>query len=817
MAIATDEEVQAYDEHVARSPLEIKQDATETSGFFDGVKAGLSNDETARLRWVASRRFPEAATQGIDPVDYYYIDDDGDFAYRDPRDGKYKKEFQEYDLFGWGMDAEDVGGSIFPTLQFVSEVGLGLVGLLGGGITGGIPGAIAGGTAGTALGGSAMYGMRAGLSELMDGPEMNTRKMTRDLALSSAFGGIPFGAPAKAFPQFAQGLIKRFPGADGKKQLQTILTEGGKTADDKIVFAQEKFGVTLTRPEAQMLATHGTQVQFYLSKQPTSQKLWDFYHNRNLQVQEIADNFFAEVQAGKYVKGGVKNKLSGKGSLDASLDVAKAADSVLKRLATKRAERVAPIYRDAFNMPDIKVDVSDLVKGLDDKLADKNVKGRLRKALQEVKDSLIDQNTKQIKNSTEGLHNSLSQDFRPLIEGLTKDNQQFIKREVSQIRSKVSGRLKEANPLYKMATDVYDPTKGHLQILERSIVNALAKSVEKGGAQSARLAERLFKGTASPKEIRDLKRLIQVEDPQAWQNLKGAWLQTQFDEAVTGTVNVLGAPNKFLQRIGIRGSPSKVFSGRGTFVSESGERLTAGEATRAARGTRAKTWEAIMEPDELDNFVDLMDLMQSISFISTRSASPTQSLQSLAKIIEAEGATGLGKARRYATGIFNLIPRLVGKGFDDVSQNILASQKEVYEDVLIEALINPKRAIELRSYLDTIKPATYLAVQTWGRGGEEALDTITTSIDERNAAILEEQQRHQDEQLMQEYQQQESDLKNLQGSLQDFQVPQIDRPLFEPEADMIVNPILAQSPTIIPDPRDREIAMRQQLGIAGLV
>ena len=61
-----------------------------------------------------------------------------------------KKEFQEYDLFGFGMDAEDVGGSIFPTLQFVSEVGIGTIGLIGGGITGGIPGAIAGGATGTA-------------------------------------------------------------------------------------------------------------------------------------------------------------------------------------------------------------------------------------------------------------------------------------------------------------------------------------------------------------------------------------------------------------------------------------------------------------------------------------------------------------------------------------------------------------------------------------------------------------------------------------------------------------------------------------------
>ena len=114
------------------SPAEIKQEASETSGLYDAFLSGLSNDETSRLRWLANKRFPESESQGIDPVDYYYIDKDGDMAYRDPQTGKYKKEFQEYDIFGFGMDAEDVGGTVFPTLQFLSEVIGGAGGLTAG-------------------------------------------------------------------------------------------------------------------------------------------------------------------------------------------------------------------------------------------------------------------------------------------------------------------------------------------------------------------------------------------------------------------------------------------------------------------------------------------------------------------------------------------------------------------------------------------------------------------------------------------------------------------------------------------------------------
>jgi hypothetical protein len=55
-------------------------------------------------------------------------------------------------------------------------------------------------------------------------------------------------------------------------------------------------------------------------------------------------------------------------------------------------------------------------------------------------------------------------------------------------------------------------------ILQRVICNnlkevwlrQLAEAVEKGGAQAGRLTQRLFNGSISPKEIKDLKRILQV-------------------------------------------------------------------------------------------------------------------------------------------------------------------------------------------------------------------------------------------------------------------------------------------------------------------
>jgi len=811
-----------------RSPEQIRLEASDKSDAYDAFLSGLTNDETAKIAWLANKRFPNAAEQGDDPMDYYYIDGDGDIAYRDPVSGDFKKEFQEFDIFGFGVDVEDVFGSVFPTLQFLTEVIGGAGGLIYGGVTGGIPGAITGGVAGTAAAGGGMYTVRSALSQMLDGPLLETEKMTSDLAISSAAGGLPFGAPAKSFGSFAGGLVKKFPGADGRKQLQNIITEGGDSVDAKIQFAQDRFGVTLTRPEAQMTLTNGAQLQYFLSKQPTSQKLWDFYHDRALQVQDIADEFFSELQSGKYVKEGVKNKLSGKGSLNAQLDVAKAADAVLKKLAKKRQERATKMYEDAYDVPDVNIDVSDLVSGLDEKLADKNVKGNLRKAYVEMRKSLIDQNTGDVKNTTKLLHEGLYQDFTPLIETLTKDNQKFIKRQVADLKRTVSSRLKEANPLYKLATDVYDPSKGHLQVLEKSIVNAFAKASERGGQNAVNTVNRMFKGSATPKEITDLKRLLQAEfvdeegitrsGAQDWQNVKGAWLQTQFDDAISGSINPLGAPNRFLSSIGIRGNIKTVFPAAGTReIGQEASELAAEQAV--VRGRKAKILEAILEPDELNNFVDLVELMQMTSYIATQSASPTQSLQAMKDILVNEG-TRLGvweKGKQITMGAVNLVPRLLNKGFGDIQEKVIATQKEAYEELLIEALINPKKAVELRQFMDSIDPMTYLMAQTFARGGVEGLTELAETTDERNTALMEEKIQRRDEEATRKLLEQEAtqaqEAQNLSTRIQDFKMPQVDAPLFEPEADLAPQEML--SPTILPSEKDREIASRQ-LGIGSL-
>ena len=57
--------------------------------------------------------------------------------------------------------------------------------------------------------------------------------------------------------------------------------------------------------------------------------------------------------------------------------------------------------------------------------------------------------------------------------------------------------------------------------------------------------------------------------------------------------------------------------------------------------------------------------------------------------------------------------------------------------------------------------------------------------------------------------------ESLQTSIDNFRVPSVGGNMFTPQQTS--NPQLMLSPTVLPNEDDREIAMRQQMGIAGLV
>ena len=785
MAKLTQQETEDYE-----SMLATRGELTgEQSGLGDAILSGLTNSEAARTRWLANKRFPNYAAEGKDPVDlHYYVDGDGDIAFIDPTTNKPRKEFRElskknkdgeYDFFSLrGLDTGDIGGNVFPLLQFVSEVVPSTIAFAAGAASpGGIPAGMTAAAAANYVSGSMMYGVRDGITQLVDGPVLDTEQAINDLELGSIFSLIPIGGGKKIAQgdNFLKNISTKFGGKDGKKQLNDILTLGGKNVDEKIAYAKEKYGITLTRPEAMNMQTNSAALQHYLQMQPRSQKLWDFYHERNNQLEEYTELFFQEVKNAKLARPSIQEAIEAGGKTsfgDIDKSIAEISERVLKQIAAKRKARAGEVYEasyEQFRLEGNSIDVTDILTNIEKQLSDKNVKGGFRSALEKVKKGLINQNTGEPMTDLKMLHDSLRMDFGPLLESLTKGGvdtsaSKIIKRDISQIRDAVSKKLKASSPEFVRANEIFDPTKGHLQLFEHGLINTLAQTVKKGGAGAERTIKRMFTGETIPvKDIKTLRRALQT-DPDgrlAWQNLKSAYLQRNFNESIAQTTNPLGVANKFLSRLGFKGDIKRTFPQSNPMLRTQAGLDEAAQTKVAydAVSQRAKILKEILEPEELANFVDLSDMMQTIYQIARKSGSPTESFQNMGKILANESLTGAGKYSRYALSILNTIPRIINKGFSDISENILASQKELYEDTLIDALIDPKKALELSEYLNAVKPFTYLMSQTFLRSGDAGLEALANSteggIDERNADIKDEIDAFKGQQIEEEYRQQQ--------------------------------------------------------------
>lgn len=797
------------------------QVSEEPSGYYEGFLSGLSNDENNKVFWLAKRRFPEIYNEGKDPSLYYAFDKNERLFYMDPETGQKKYEFEDSYL----LDDISYLDNIGPAGQFLTEVAGGMKGLVKGAPLG-IPGMIVGGIKGTGKGALYAYGVRQGLSTALGGPPLNIDKAAEDGLIAAAFGGLPFGGPPKAAgTAFGKKLLNTFPGTDGRSILKDIVRNGGNDADSVLAYMNKVYpDIKISRAEATgLVGSKGYQAEAFISKHARNEKMLRHYADRNERVKYHAEKFIDKITEGTFV-GGRKTKIA---IGDADDEITRLAKEYIDKEKELLRQRTKPMYKDAYEW-DTKIDVSDFVDDLTKKLEDKNIKGNYRKSLESIKDSFTDLNTGQLKDTTELLHNTLKNDFRPLIETLTKDNQRRIKQEISTIRSKLSNRMKEQNPLYAQVTGIYDDALGNAQILDRSIVGQFAKIANLSGEQGLRATKKLFSGNIKPREINELKKILQSTDEgaDAWQNLKGTWLATQFDDAVVKQINPLGEPHAFLRALGIK-SPQRAFTPIGQLDDMSPEalsKITSFEAT----GKKAKMWQAIMEPEELKSFIDLTNMMHMVGRIQTQAGSDTFANVRLGELIANEARQVLGsdevgkQVGRKVGGFFaalgDIPSRLTGYGFKDLMSLTRNRQNQAYVDLLIKHIIDPKLSAETALMLDSASPYVYAISQAFARGGKERVEDLVeatqgiTSDTELKESRRRRSETGSDYEILDSVQETPEDTSDLQSSIQNFQMPNIKGSAF-PDTGKI-NP--AVSPTVLPNPQDRELAMRRS-GLAGLV
>jgi len=726
------------------------------------AKSYLFFDDDTEVEFLASQRFPS------DPLGAYrYENIDGTLYYRDDNN-KLQPEFPDNDAVGFF--GNKVVPNLIPATNLAADVAGGIAGMKQGLKTGAklvanpaLPwtknpyaaGAVI--LASTAAGGFA--GNLASGAAARGGREAiidNFYNLPPE-ELAAAYKDLKISAAFSALP-FGTGptrrVINKFTGSEDT--LKYLV--GLRASTDETIQEAKRLGFDITSAEAAEIGSRASTLQHFLSNQPQISSITRHYDNRASQVRESIEVLAETIGSGK--PGDVNTRLADAGT------------KAIDELANRRRMRAGKLYDYIKNSPEpIKVNgVDDIIKRIDSKIAGEVLddSGTVIRTMDP--DPTTVKNLQEFKKVFYDSNGDLITDLASLDARRTSTMQKIINDVsgtgdfgvITGFRNDLTAMMDEAEPIYALARRVYDPTKPALQMVEKSSIGRLSKLMT--DKQSATAMKNLFDPSVSIKSLRNSRRVLQAIDPDLFQDVKKEYILQQLNRVTNETLEQ-GLP-RF----------QKYF----------------------AQDNISQMMQEMLSPEEYVNFNRTIELMGK-AFSVPKGGSPTQPFQALEQGLTQE-STGLGmKATNGALALVRLPARLMGFG-DEITNAISAKQRDVYYQKLADLLIDPnatKNIDDIYNYVNVVEPAMYQGLMRGTDAGVEALSTDESGPYEGNA--------RQD--YIQSLESQIDSLSPTDGAMNT--IPTTTKPTLSlPQMT---------SPTILPDERDREIAMRQQSGIAGLV
>ena len=748
------------------------------------AKSHLFFDDDTRIDFLASERFPG------DPMgSMKYVNIDGDLYYQNPNGEKvfngtkYTKEFPNNEAVGFFGDK--VVPNLMPASTFVADVGGGMAGAKFGFKQGlrlianpanpatknpYVAGAVllgstaAGGFGGNyLLGGVARTGREATIDQFYSLPPEEIAAAHNDLLISSAFSLIPFG-------QGSMGTAKLLNVFNKDPDALKYLVELRGTTDETIQEAK-RFGFDLTPAQADQIGSRGADLQYFLSRQPDARKITQFYDSQAMQISEAIRTFADDIgsQSGKV--GDVNTRL---------VDTSK---RVLDELTAKRKQRATRLYNILKESPGgIKVNHMDNVIDLiDSKIAGEvlDESGKVVNVIRPADETV--KNLEKFKKMFFDKDGVLVEDLMELDARRTTEMKKLafaLQGEgtgdagtIFGIMDNMTALMDESAPMYRQARRVYDPNKPALQLVEKSAIGRFGKIMT--DKQTATAMKNLFDPNVSIKSLRNSRRILQAADPELFKDIKKQFILDQYDKFFRAESLQKGMPGF-----------QKYFSGNKT------------EAMM----------KEMLEPEEFANFSRMNELM-GMAFKIPTSGSQTQPLTEMASQLAHEGLGGKTKAAQTALALINLPGRFFqGQLGQDIVGRIAKDQQQGYLNILTDQLLEgPDTIKNLDEVYNFFNTNEFMIKQTGLRGGVEGYQGITEPSVQPYTG---------NEQPAQPEQPGYEDLLNQINSMSPTDGA-MNQPAFDmPSSDLAPPQML--SPTILPDEKDREIAMRQMGGLGSL-
>ena len=715
------------------------------SGLATAFIAGLTNEPEFERAFLAKRR-------GVPEANYFVDDKTGDLMFTDfeGQFGNRGATYKEYDnILEWGdIDADDITGWMPAASQIAWEIVV-PVATTGPAIAAGTPNpaAMIGlgmsvGAASSAAATASANAAREGLFTALGGEGYTPWE--QDVWWSAGIGALPIGMPPGTWkslfkqrgnrPVHNVGYLReKFPSGKDQEYIQAILTEGGGDVDKTIEVAR-KYGIFLTRGEAQRGIGKAAAAQRVLGRGSHAHKLTEMYLERDERVKELVADFGEELLSGKYMPTVYPRQAPREpveGSI-AELDVARAANKFLEELKKKRQEQTAPLYREAYALdeggsPELAAIVDQFLTspgipgtaydgsplpGIIQRLSDPDLPDLDRASYKELFSALTSKKRLQASQANRPPDEAAGDMEAMLPEGATLgeylpidtsrevadviverldrliskhqkggDNQsKRLVTEFTQIKNSLSHALEAHNPQWRAARDIFREESADLDyIADVKLISDIARIANgPGGAEATRAVMQMFSGTARAIDVKKLKEAVQSTDPEAWQRLKGHWLTSTLENIAAKSESQLGDSRRFLRQLGLAGAsvPRKM---RGSTDDLVGERL--------------KIYAEIFEPEEMQRFADIVGILQSVASIQGRIGSETFSNIDVSRAFGEESKKYMRGASELAINAVALLAKPITGIRDtllgETGTRMRQARESAYEDILIQHILSP--------------------------------------------------------------------------------------------------------------------------------
>jgi len=751
------------------------------------AKSYLFFDDDVRIDFLASERFPNDP-RGSEK----YVNIDGELYYEDSRGEKefggkkYTREFPNNESVGFFADK--IVPNLAPAATFAADVGGGMAGARFGfkkGLvdlaTGANPlakgaqknpyaagayllgtTAIGGFSGNVAAGAVPRTAREIAINQFYSLPAEEIAAASRDLMISSSFSLIPFGQGSVGTGSVIN-LFRKDP------DTLTYLLNLRKDADT-VMREAKKFGFDLTPAQAKNINKRAANIQYYLSQQPDNRAIMEFYDSQASQVAE-AINVFADSIGSQTGRVG-----------DVNQRIVDTSEKVMEELTRRRKARATQVYNSLKNTPDgIEVGgIQGVIDLIDSKIAGEVLdgSGNLIRVIEPSPSTV--KNLEKFKKIFYKEDGTLVTDLMELDARRTSEMKALAFKlqgkgtgdagQLYGIMDNMTALMDEAHPDYALARRVYDPNKPALQLVEKSAIGRFGKIMT--DKDTAKAMKELFNPNVSVKSLQNSKRILQTADPELFKDIKKQYMIDVYDRYYRAQDLQKGMPQ--LQKF---------------FMQEKNRKML----------------QVMLEPEEFKNFYKMNELM-GMAFSISPGGSQTQPLTEMAGKMLNEAKSNNIKAVQLGQIILNTPGKIVsGRLGDDMINRISKEQQYKYQEVLTDILLtDPDAGNTLDEVYRFFSTNDFIAGQTGLRGGVEGYQSITEEpVQEFQSEDVRNQEPTDFDQYLQE-------IENISPDSGAMNIP-------APSAPTDLSPPQMLSPTILPDEKDREIAMRRVGGLGSLV